>query len=207
MNNVSFALRLTTLALAIGIGQSACQKSDPNNTGQGPQPVPMQQVGQTKLAPSHESAAPATTTPGSKKIDFVLKDLDGKDLKFADYAGKVVIVDFWATWCGPCVKEIPEFVELQKEYGAKGFQMIGISVDQQGPDVVRKFIAEKGVNYINAMVTPEVASLFQAYDGQPINGIPTTYIINQKGEIHKKLVGMREKSEFEAEIKALLSAS
>src|SRR5690348_13547526 len=79
--------------------------------------------------------------------DWHLSDVDGKPVKLSDFKGKVVILDFWATWCPPCRAEIPEFVAIQKKYADKGFTVIGISLDQQGASVVKSFMNQLGMNY------------------------------------------------------------
>ncbi len=132
--------------------------------------------------------------------NFALKDLQGKTVKLSDFQGKVIILDFWATWCPPCRKEIPHFVALQKEYGEKGLQVIGISLDRGGVRVLKPFARKYKINYPILLGNSEVG---KKYGG--IVGIPTTFIINQKGEIVKKFIGYREKAIFESEVKKLLN--
>ncbi len=131
--------------------------------------------------------------------EFALTSLDGETVKLSDYQGRVVIVDFWATWCPPCREEIPHFVELQQRYGDRGLTVIGISVDQGGPQVVRSFAQEQGINYPLVMADARVAG---DYGG--IRGIPTTFVIDRQGRIVKKYVGYQDKSVFERDIEALL---
>ncbi len=125
----------------------------------------------------------------------------GKAIKLSAYRGKVVIVDFWATWCGPCRMEIPHFVELQKQYQGKGFTFVGVSLDQQGPGVVKKFISQWNINY--PIVMDMEGALAQSYGG--IRGIPTTFIIGKKGDIKDTHVGYRPKEVFEEAIKKALA--
>ena len=132
--------------------------------------------------------------------NFVLKNLHGKTVKLSDFQGKVIILDFWATWCPPCQAEIPHFVELQKDYGEKGLQIIGISLDRGRLKVVKSFARKYKINYPVLLGNIEVT---QKYGG--IRGIPTTFIIDQKGRIVKKFVGYRDKKIFESEIKKLLN--
>ena len=84
---------------------------------------------------------------GAKAPAWELSDTDAKPIKSSDFAGKVVILDFWATWCPPCKAEIPGFVELQKKYGDKGLVIVGVSLDEKGPAVVKPFMQQFGVNY------------------------------------------------------------
>lgn len=132
--------------------------------------------------------------------DFTVTSLDGKELRLSALKGKVVMLDFWATWCPPCKAEIPHFIELQNAYGPKGLEIIGLSVDQEGPEVVRDFSKEYGVNYTMAMAGPD---LVQKYGG--IRGIPTTFLIDKEGRIAKKLVGYHDKQVFESQIQTLLA--
>ncbi len=115
---------------------------------------------------------------------FTLKDLDGRDITSASLRGKVVIVNFWATWCGPCRAEIPDLVALQQKY-RDTLQVIGVSEDEAGVDVVKRFAAEHGVNYPVAMMTPELEKLFPG-----ISALPTSFILDRESRIVQKHVGM-----------------
>ena len=132
---------------------------------------------------------------------FSLTDITGKPLKLSDYQGKVVVLDFWATWCGPCRIEIPGFIELQKRYAAQGFTMIGISMDDS-PEPVVDFYKELQMNYPVAVGNDRLGEL---YGGMP--GLPTTFLIGRDGRIYAKHVGATDPSVFETEIKELLAAS
>ncbi|MBC7542371.1 MAG: TlpA family protein disulfide reductase [Candidatus Sericytochromatia bacterium] len=146
-------------------------------------------------------AAPALAADPKPAANFSLPNADGgKPIKLSDYKGKVVILDFWATWCPPCRQEIPDFVSLQKQYGAKGLQIVGIALDQEGADVVKPFAKENHINYPIALDTK--SSVPALYGG--VRGIPTTFVIDRKGNIVKKFVGAESRAKFEAEIKALL---
>ncbi len=136
---------------------------------------------------------------GQSAPTWELKSVDGKTVKSSEFKDKVLILDFWATWCPPCVKEIPGFIELQKEYGDKGLVVIGVSLDQDGPGVVRKFMDKMNVNYPIVMGDDKIVEDFGG-----IEGIPTTFIIDKSGKIVNKHVGYVEKSVFEDEIKPLL---
>ncbi len=135
----------------------------------------------------------------NKAYNFELKDLDGKTHKLSDFRGKVVILDFWDTWCPPCRQEIPGFVALHDEYKDKGFVMIGVAFAQYGPDAVREFMKEYEVEYINLIADQKV---IEGFGG--ITSIPTTFVIDQEGNIVKKHVGFKPKSTFEKEIRELL---
>ena len=109
--------------------------------------------------------------------DWKLKNLEGKTVELSEFRGKVVILDFWATWCIPCRVEIPRFVELQKQYADKGPVVIGVSLDEQGPEVVKKFVKQFGVNY------PVVIGNEKIADAYGIEGLPTTFVIDRHGRI------------------------
>ena len=131
--------------------------------------------------------------------EFSLLDLNGNKVSLSDFKGKVVILDFWATWCPPCVKEIPHFIELYNEYKDQGLAIIGISVDHQGVGIVKAFNQKFKVNYPIVMMDSKVV---RAYGN--ITGIPTTFVIDQTGKIRRMYVGYRDKTVFEADIKELL---
>lgn len=132
--------------------------------------------------------------------NFNLTDLNGNPLSLSALKGKVVLLDFWATWCPPCRAEIPHFVELYSAYKGKGLEVVGLSVDQGGPAGVTQFIKENSVSYPVAMAD---IPLTQAYGG--IRGIPTTFLLDKNGHIAKKYVGYQDKAVFEREIQGLLA--
>ena len=138
---------------------------------------------------------------GTKAAGFSLKNTDGKSVKLSDFKGKIVILDFWATWCPPCRKGIPDLISLQKEYNGK-VQVVGISVDTETKADVPGFIKSYGINYPILYFTDEVV---KAYGG--IEGIPTAFIINRNGEIVDKHVGLVRKSVYTELIDKLLAAA
>ncbi len=133
----------------------------------------------------------AVKQDSSEAPDFTLTDLNGTTISLSDYAGKVLFLNFWATWCAPCRAEIPDFVEVYNEYKDKGLEILGISVDQIGADQVRKFVEKYKMNYPVAMATNE---LFRDYP--PPQGVPTTLVIDGDGKIRHKKVGMMSKQEL-----------
>ena len=138
------------------------------------------------------------TDPAFSGKDFTFTPGEGREVKLADFAGKVVILDFWATWCPPCVKEIPEFVELYEAYKDQGLVIIGISLDKGGVELVKNFAAKNKVAYPLLMADQKVT---QEYGG--ISGIPTTFIIDRQGKLVDGVVGDRPKAYFEGKISSL----
>jgi len=131
---------------------------------------------------------------------FSLQDLDGKTLDLANYRGKVVLLDFWATWCAPCREEIPHFVEMQDKYGKQGLQVIGISMDD-GPKPVREFYHELKMNYPVALGTEKVA---ESYGG--VLGLPVTFLIDRNGRMAAKYTGAVKIATIEQAIEIQLQA-
>ncbi len=120
--------------------------------------------------------------------DFRLIDLNGGEISLSDYEGKVLYLNFWATWCPPCRAEIPDFIEFYKEYKDQGLEILGVSVDQISADKVLAFVKANEMNYPVAMYTMELIN-----DYRPGNSIPTTIVIDRKGMIRHKQVGMMSK--------------
>lgn len=129
---------------------------------------------------------------------FDLKTLDGKELKLEDYRGKVILLNFWATWCGPCRAEIPTLIALQKQYKDR-LQVIGLAVDEDDETLVQKFITSEGINYPIAITPTEIRV---AYGG--IAALPTVFVINAEGRIVQKHVGLFDPALYESEVRALL---
>ncbi len=148
---------------------------------------------------------PVSATGGTMAAEFALTDLDGKTVKLSDYKGKVIILDFWATWCPPCVKEIPHFNELNKTYGSKGLVVLGVSVDQDGAAAVLKFKKKSAIDYRVALGNDQTYKTYQNYlPKDERGGIPFTFVIDRQGVIREHYVGYRPKEVFEGVIKKLL---
>ncbi len=130
--------------------------------------------------------------------DFILPQLDGQPLRLSSYRGKVVLLDFWATWCVPCREEIPHFVELQQKYRNRGFQIIGVSMDD-GPEPVRTFYQQFHVNYPVVMGTAKTGEL---YGG--VLGLPIAFVLDEDGRIRAKHIGATSPTTIEKEIAGLL---
>ena len=129
---------------------------------------------------------------------FKVDTLDGKPLSLADYKSKVILLNFWATWCGPCRSEIPDLVELQNKYKNQ-LQIIGLVVDDDDEDAVKKFAEKYGINYPIAMATDEMR---MEYGGIP--ALPTSFVLNGEGRVVQKHEGLRDPVLYEVEIRSLL---
>ena len=132
--------------------------------------------------------------------DFSLPQLTGQQLSLSGYRGKVVLLDFWATWCDPCREEIPHFVELQNRYGGQGLQIIGVSMDD-GPEPVRDFCQRFKMNYPVVMGNAKIGEL---YGG--VLGLPIAFVIARDGRIFAKHAGATGIPVFEKEIQMLLQS-
>ncbi len=134
---------------------------------------------------------------GEVAPDFSLADSNGKTLSSADFKGKVVILDFFASWCPPCREEIPDFIALQNTYRDKGFSMVGISLVD--PKETKSFAASMGINYPVAADDGKVSGFYG-----PIRSIPTTFVIGKDSVVKKVYIGYRPKEVFEQDIQELL---
>jgi cytochrome c biogenesis protein CcmG/thiol:disulfide interchange protein DsbE len=133
--------------------------------------------------------------------EFALKDADGKVVRLEDYKGKVVLLDFFATWCGPCKIEIPWFMELERKNKDRGFSVLGVSMDDEGWEVVKPFLAELGVNYRVVIGNDSTAQLYGGVDA-----LPTTFLIDRNTRIAAVHIGLASRKVFEDGIEQLLSA-
>ena len=146
-------------------------------------------------APEGETSCKAEAAPN---MNFTLKDMNDADYKLGDLKGKVVLVNFWASWCGPCLTEIPEFIKVREQYHDKGFEIVGISTDDT-PQQLREFAEKYKTNYPLVQVTAEVEEAFG-----PVFGLPTSILIARDGSVCKRHFGPISKEQLEKELKPLL---
>ena len=123
---------------------------------------------------------------GLQRPEFAAADLDGKLRNIKEWDGKLIFLNFWATWCPPCLKEIPDFIELQEEYGSQGFQIIGIAIDDE--EAVRNYVSEVGMNYPTMVLESEGVGLAKRF-GNGAGILPYTVIIKRDGEISNTITG------------------
>lgn len=147
----------------------------------------------------YEEAGKGVTGALKPAPEFLLEDIRGMEMKLSDFKGRVVILDFWATWCPPCREEIPHFASLYDEYRDKGLDVIGIAMDRNPGMVLPDFIKDNGINYPILLGNQDI---YDSYGG--IAAIPTTFIIDKEGNIRKKYIGYNEKEVFEKDLKELL---
>ena len=137
---------------------------------------------------------------GSMAPEFSLKSVpDGKTVTLSSLRGKAVVVNFWATWCGPCKIEMPWLVDLQKKYGDQGLQIVGITKDDSNEETIAKFTKKMGVNYTIVVGNQQVQDL---YGG--VGGLPTSFFVNRSGKVVHEIIGLDSESKFEDAIKQAL---
>ena len=133
--------------------------------------------------------------------EFTLTDASGVKVKLSDYKGKVVLLNFWATWCGPCALEIPWFIDFQQQYKSQGFEVLGVSMDDDGWKVVKPYVAEHKLNYRVLLGDDSIAQMYGGLDA-----LPTTYIVDRDGKVAFPVhVGLINKSEYVQELQSLLA--
>jgi len=141
---------------------------------------------------------------GKKAPDFELNDLNGNKVKLSDFKGKVVMLNFWASWCGPCRMEIPDLINIQEKHKKDGLIIIGITIPSSGtPEQVKKFAESYKINYI--LVTgsnTEIMTIATSYGG--VRAVPTTFLIDRDGIVRHQWIGARSKDDFMKEVKKYL---
>jgi cytochrome c biogenesis protein CcmG/thiol:disulfide interchange protein DsbE len=152
-----------------------------------------------EVDPSTLVPAPAPAIRGTDAPEFELPDVNGGTLKLSDLRDKVVLVNFWATWCAPCEIETPWFVEFDKKYGESGLEIVGISLDEGGVEPVKEFMAKYSIEYNIVMGNEETAQNFGG-----VIGLPTTFLVDQQGKFYSMHRGLVSKDIYVEEIEELL---
>lgn len=149
---------------------------------------------------AHASETAAGQHPERKLApDFTLQDADGTPVKLSDYRGKAVLLNFWATWCGPCGIEIPWFTQFQKDYKSKGLEIVGVSMDEDGWKAIKPYIAEHKINYRVLLGNDSVSQLYGGVDS-----LPTTFIVGRDGKVAYVHVGLAGRNQYQSEIESVL---
>jgi cytochrome c biogenesis protein CcmG/thiol:disulfide interchange protein DsbE len=155
------------------------------------------------LAMIEQPASPAAGQPGEARADapdFALPTLSGDTFRLDDHRGEVVVLNFWATWCPPCRREIPDFVSLQKDLGGRGLQFVGVALERSaGPEQVRAFADKMNINYPIGLGDGTIA---KKYGG--VRGLPMTFVIGPDGEIRRHIPGMTTEDRLRPVLESLL---
>jgi thiol-disulfide isomerase/thioredoxin len=157
--------------------------------------LPMFMTGEPSAVGTHGASCKAE---GPANLNITLKDMHNADYRMADLKGKVVLVNFWASWCAPCLAEIPEFIKVREQYHDRGFEIVGISTDDT-PEQLRAFAAKTKTNYPLVQVSAEVEDAYG-----PVFGLPTSILIARDGSVCKRHFGPLSKEQLEKELKELL---
>ncbi len=180
-------IRWMALAILLAVAMTGLAALSTRSTGNG-----------ATSGVANASGCPAVPKPAN--LDFTLKDMYGRDVKLSEYRGKVVLLNFWATWCPPCLAEMPGFVDLQAKYKTQGLEVLGVSVSDAREDLP-PFAKAHNINY-PLLVGQDHDDLINAYDAA--TAIPVSVIIGRTGTICDRHMGLADLEQLEREIKALL---
>jgi peroxiredoxin len=151
-------------------------------------------------ATTHANSKLKPASQRKPAAEFTLKDADGKTVKLSDYKGRVVLLDFWATWCGPCKIEEPWLKEFERTYKDRGFSILAVSMDEDGWDAVRPYIASHQLNYRVLMASEDIDKLYPGMEAWPY-----TYMLDRDGRIAWQHLGLAAKGDFKEVIEGLLA--
>lgn len=179
------------------IKQDSKQNTNQNNQQQNTQQQNNQQQNTQQTTASASSFAVSEVDKDVKKdemVDFKWNE-NGKEMKLSDYKGKVILLNFWATWCPPCRKELPDLSTLSTELNGKDFKLIGVSVDDN-QEVLNNFLKTNKLSYTVLFEPNELVQKYMSAAGQNQNVVPQTYIIDKNGKVVEAIMGSRSKSDF-----------
>jgi thiol-disulfide isomerase/thioredoxin len=166
-------------------------------------PVSAQQPAADPQSKPDATPAPSPTPEGPKKGEqapnFTLHDLKGRSVQLSSLEGRAVVLNFWATWCGPCKIEMPWLVDLQKKYGPRGLQIVGVAMDDASDQEIAAFARKMGVNYMVLKGTEKIGDLYGGIDR-----LPFTYYIDRSGKVVDQIVGLASESVIEGDINQIL---
>ena len=154
-----------------------------------------------EVAVIYDADNPLSANPYSVDLEFALMDADENEYTIAQFEGQVRVINFWATWCPPCLDEIPDFQAFHEKYEDQGVKIIGIALDEQGAEIVQPFVEEMNMTYLSLIDTTQKA----ATEFGGIYGIPTTFIIDRDGMVRKKHVGYMSYENLESAVLPLLA--
>jgi cytochrome c biogenesis protein CcmG/thiol:disulfide interchange protein DsbE len=187
---------IAVAAVVVGLGLIAV----PVFLRSGPDEAGTRATARPDLVASHAPTGENGCETKPTNLDFTVKDMNGADVHLADYRGKVLIVNYWATWCGPCKAEIPEFIDLYNEYKDDGLVILGVSADDDA-ETLRTFAGEMHMNY-PVLVGKDHEDLLDAFG--PLVGYPTSFFVGRDGAVCGTHLGPGTKEDFEKTVKALL---
>jgi peroxiredoxin len=154
----------------------------------------------SKSSSAHSSPSTESAHSARKLApDFTLQDANGRSVTLSEFRGKAVLLNFWATWCGPCSLEIPWFTEFEQQFKSRGFEVLGVSMDEDGWKVIKPYITEHKINYRVLLGNDSVS---QVYGG--VDSLPTTFIVGRDGKVAYVHVGLAGKNEYQHEIETVL---
>jgi peroxiredoxin len=191
----TFPLKLRLFAVACGVALCGASAVAPSVLAQATQTT------QVRVIPAPFKGVPDTLIPADQRKpapDFTLNDTQGQSVRLSGYKGKVVLLDFWATWCGACQFEVPWYSEFSKKYGDKGLAVVGVSMDKDGLTAVKPYMEQKKMDYTVVLGSDDLVLPFG------LKTIPVTWLIDRDGKVAVAHVGMVDKDSFEGNIQKLL---
>lgn len=186
---------LVGLTLLVPLGGCSDDASEPTDASQTT----------TSTQSSERMGSAYSSSEDTPLPDVTVQTMQGESIALDEQDGKVLLINFWATWCAPCRKEIPDLVDLQNELGSKGLTVIGVSLDREGESAVRPFAEQHGINYPIVLDTDQDQKLESELG--PLQALPTTLVVNPEGTITQRIIGIFPTEEMRPKLEALLETS